>query len=145
MELDDSDKRILPALQAQPDLTMRELADVIGLSHSPCWQRLQRLQTEGAVTPRRFVIDPETVGYEVLAFCFVKISHHQRDRLAEPPKTIEPSLGLTSVHCWCLLAVKPDRQGKDAPDTRGTMRPVPRHAAPSAGPVPRGLTIGSGF
>lgn len=81
MLLDDSDRRILRALQAQPELTMRELAEATSLSHSPCWRRLQRLQAEGAVTPRRFVVDPEAVGYEILVFCFVKISHHQRDRL----------------------------------------------------------------
>jgi Lrp/AsnC family transcriptional regulator len=81
MKLDDSDRRILRALQAQPELTMRELGEATGLSHSPCWRRLQRLQHEGAVSARRFVIDPEAVGYEILVFCFVKITHHQRDRL----------------------------------------------------------------
>lgn len=81
MKLDDSDRRILRVIQAQPDLTMRELGEATGMSHSPCWRRLQRMQEEGAVTTRRFVIDPEAVGYEILVFCFVKITHHQRDRL----------------------------------------------------------------
>lgn len=63
MDLDDSDRRILWALQAQPELTMRELADVTGLSHSPCWRRLQRLQAEvpsrlavSSSTPRRWAM-----------------------------------------------------------------------------------------
>jgi Lrp/AsnC family transcriptional regulator len=81
MKLDDSDRRILRVIQAQPDLTMRELGEATGMSHSPCWRRLQRMQEEGAVSTRRFVIDPEAVGYEILVFCFVKITHHQRDRL----------------------------------------------------------------
>jgi Lrp/AsnC family transcriptional regulator len=81
MELDDSDRRILRAIQARPEITMRDLGEAAGLSHSPCWRRLQRLQEEGAVGPRRFVIDPEAVGFEILVLCFVKISHHQRDRL----------------------------------------------------------------
>lgn len=81
MEPDDSDRRILRAIQAQPDITMRELGEVTGLSHSPCWRRLQRLQSEGAVSARRFVIDPEAVGFEILVLCFVRIAHHQRDRL----------------------------------------------------------------
>lgn len=81
MDIDDSDRRILRAIQARPDITMRELGEATGLSHSPCWRRLQRLQEEGAVSARRFVIDPEAVGYEILVFCFVKISHHQRERL----------------------------------------------------------------
>ncbi|VDC27525.1 Lrp/AsnC family transcriptional regulator [Pseudogemmobacter humi] len=89
MEPDDSDRRILRAIQAQPDITMRELGEVTGLSHSPCWRRLQRLQNEGAVSPRRFVIDPEAVGFEILVLCFVKISHHQRERLRAFEEAVE--------------------------------------------------------
>lgn len=81
MELDDWDRRILRAIQDRPEITMRELGEVTGLSHSPCWRRLQRLQAGGAVSSRRFVIDPEAVGFEILVMCFVKIAHHQRDRL----------------------------------------------------------------
>ncbi len=81
MLLDDSDRRILKALQERPDLTLRELGEVTGLSHSPCWRRLQRLQEAGAISAKRFVVDPEAIGFEILVFCFVKISHHQRDRL----------------------------------------------------------------
>lgn len=79
--IDESDRRILRALQERPELTLRELAEVTGLSHSPCWRRLQRLQDSGAISARRFVVDPEAVGFEILVFCFVKISHHQHDRL----------------------------------------------------------------
>lgn len=81
MLLDDSDRRILKALQERSDLTLRELGEVTGLSHSPCWRRLQRLQAAGAISAKRFVVDPEAIGFEILVFCFVKISHHQRDRL----------------------------------------------------------------
>ena len=81
MELDEPDRRILRALQDRPDLTLRQLGEVAGLSHSPCWRRLQRLQESGAISPKRFVVDPEAVGFEILVLCFVKISHHQRDRL----------------------------------------------------------------
>lgn len=79
--LDESDRRMLRALQDQPDLTLRELAAVTGLSHSPCWRRLQRLQEVGAISAKRHVIDPEAAGFEILVFCFVKITHHQRESL----------------------------------------------------------------
>ncbi|MGA0542237.1 Lrp/AsnC family transcriptional regulator [Neotabrizicola sp. VNH66] len=81
MEIDEADRRILRAIQDAPEITMRELAEVTGLSHSPCWRRLQRLREEGAVSPRRFVIDPEAVGFDILVMCFVKISRHQRESL----------------------------------------------------------------
>lgn len=81
MELDDSDRRILRVIQAQPEITMRELGEATGLSHSPCWRRLQRLQTEGVVSPRRYIIDPEVVGFDILVLCFVKLAYHQREKL----------------------------------------------------------------
>lgn len=98
MELDDSDRRILRAIQARPDITMRELGEVTGLSHSPCWRRLQRLQEEGAVSPRRFVIDPEAVGFEILVLCFVKITHHQRDRLRAFEEAVESVPEILQCH-----------------------------------------------
>lgn len=79
--LDEADRRILRAIQNEPDITMRDLAAVAGLSHSPCWRRLQKLQAEGVVSPRRFVIRPEAVGYEILVMCFIKIARHQKDSL----------------------------------------------------------------
>ncbi len=98
MELDDSDRRILRAIQARPEITMRELGEVTGLSHSPCWRRLQRLQEEGAVSPRRFVIDPEAVGFEILVLCFVKITHHQRDRLRAFEEAVESVPEILQCH-----------------------------------------------
>jgi Lrp/AsnC family transcriptional regulator len=100
MELDDSDRRILRAIQNQPDITMRELGEVTGLSHSPCWRRLQRLQNEGAVSARRFVIDPEVVGLDILVLCFVKIAHHQRDRLKAFEDAVEKVPAI--MQCYSL-------------------------------------------
>ncbi len=81
MKIDDSDRRILRTLQARPDITLRDLGEAVGLSHSPCWRRLQALQEAGVVSPRRHIIDAEKVGFDILVFCFVKCREHQRERL----------------------------------------------------------------
>lgn len=81
MQLDDWDRRILRVIQDRPEITMRDLGEATGLSHSPCWRRLQRLQEAGIVSPRRFVVDPEAVGLDILVLCFVKIGQHNRDSL----------------------------------------------------------------
>ena len=44
--LDAADFRILNALQREPDLSIAELSDKVGLSHTPCWRRLKRLQAD---------------------------------------------------------------------------------------------------
>lgn len=81
LALDDFDRRILRIVQQQPEISLRDLGEATGLSHSPCWRRLQRLQAEGVISPRRHVIDPEAVGFDILVLCFVKLSRHHRDSL----------------------------------------------------------------
>lgn len=81
MQLDDADLRILRVIQDNPEITMRDLGEATGLSHSPCWRRLQRLREEGVISDRRYVIDPQAVGFEILVLCFVKIAEHKRERL----------------------------------------------------------------
>ncbi|WP_138472592.1 Lrp/AsnC family transcriptional regulator [Poseidonocella sp. HB161398] len=81
MEIDEADRRILRVIQADPDITMRDLGDATGLSHSPAWRRLQRMRDEGIVSERRYMVDPEAVGFDVMVLCFVKIAEHRRERL----------------------------------------------------------------
>lgn len=81
VEIDDLDRKILRSIQKNPDITMRELGDEIGMSHSPCWRRMQRLKKLGVISDRTFTIDPEAVGYEIRVLCFVRIAEHTRQRL----------------------------------------------------------------
>jgi Lrp/AsnC family transcriptional regulator len=81
--LDEADKRILREVQRAPGLTMRELADRVGLSHTPCWRRLRSMQEAGVLSEKRHVVDARAAGYEVIVFCFVKLKEHRRERLRE--------------------------------------------------------------
>jgi len=82
-EIDESDRKILRSIQKNPDITMRDLGDETGMSHSPCWRRLQRLKELGVVGDKAFSIDPEAVGYEIRVLCFVRIAEHKRERLQQ--------------------------------------------------------------
>lgn len=79
--IDEADRRILRCIQENPDITMRELGEATGLSHSPCWRRLQRLKEAGVVGEKRYTIDAEAVGFEIRVLCFVRITEHKRARL----------------------------------------------------------------
>lgn len=83
IELDEADRRILREIQARPDLTMRDLAERVGLSHTPCWRRIQRMMEAGVIGERRHIVDPAAAGFDVTVFCFVKIKEHRRERLRE--------------------------------------------------------------
>lgn len=51
-------------------------------------------------TSKRFAVDPEAIGFEILVFCFVKISYHQRDRL----KAVEDAVAKVPevMQCYAL-------------------------------------------
>ncbi|WP_182084360.1 Lrp/AsnC family transcriptional regulator [Aureimonas sp. ME7] len=89
LDIDEADRRILRVIQEKPGLTMRELGEETGLSHTPCWRRLQRLQEVGIVSEKRYLVDPEAVGFDIVVFCFVRISEHRRERLQEFERAVE--------------------------------------------------------
>ncbi|MEH7827864.1 Lrp/AsnC family transcriptional regulator [Gemmobacter denitrificans] len=81
--MDDFDRRILRVIQTEPDLTIRDIADRIGLSHSPCWKRIQALQARGILRGKRWQLDREALGLDVRAWCIVKLKTHSQQGLEQ--------------------------------------------------------------
>lgn len=63
--LDDTDRRILRHLLADPALGTADLAERAGVTTATCWRRLERLQETGVIGARQAVIDWRRLGYEV--------------------------------------------------------------------------------
>lgn len=74
--LDDTDRAILQELQRDASLSTAELARRVGLSPSPCWRRVRRLEDEGVILRRVAVIDPRKVGLDLTAFALVSLDRH---------------------------------------------------------------------
>lgn len=81
--IDEVDLRILREVQRDSSRPVTELAQAVGLSHAPCWRRLQRLRTEGFILRETAVLDPLKCGFGVELFVFVRMSAHGRGRLHE--------------------------------------------------------------
>lgn len=81
--LDETDRRILKELQQNPSLTMVELGEKVGLSHTPCWRRLRRMEENDVIKGKQYLLNAEAIGYEVIVFCFIKIKEHHRDALLQ--------------------------------------------------------------
>jgi len=65
MQVDDTDRRILRHLLADPALTNAALAERAGVTAATCWRRLERMQAAGLIAAPVAVIDWRAMGYEV--------------------------------------------------------------------------------
>lgn len=65
IQVDDTDRRIIRHLLAEPDLSTADLAARAGVTTATCWRRLERLRAGGLISPLRAVIDWRALGYEV--------------------------------------------------------------------------------
>ena len=79
--LDATDLKLLDLLQHDAGLSIAELAEKIGLSTSPCWRRMKRLEEEGVIQRRVTVLDRERLGLNFEVFCTVKLSLATKDNL----------------------------------------------------------------
>jgi len=79
--MDTIDRRILSELQDNADLSMQELGDRIGLSHTPCWRRVKRLEERGVVKRRVALLDAEQLDLAVNVFVNVSLRRHQENAL----------------------------------------------------------------
>ena len=81
--LDNPDRRILRELQRDSSRTVTEIADAVGLSHAPCWRRIQRLRAEGVLLRETAVIDRAKLGWDLEFFIYLSFSRHGRVKVKE--------------------------------------------------------------
>jgi Lrp/AsnC family transcriptional regulator len=88
-EFDEIDRGILDLIQRDSSLATAEIANRVGLSVSPCWRRIRRLEKLGVITGRVALLDRQLLGLEVTVFASVKLSAHGRQSLPEFEAAIE--------------------------------------------------------
>ena len=80
--LDKYDCAILAALQADATLSIAGLAEQVGLTSTPCWKRVKRLEEEGYIVSRVSIVNRDKVGLPVTVFVTVRTSAHDEKWLA---------------------------------------------------------------
>lgn len=79
--MDGTDRKILRTLQNEPELPLQALAERVGLSHTPCWRRLKKLEAEGIILGRDLLLDQDRMGLPITVFAHLKIRHHDEQTL----------------------------------------------------------------
>ena len=74
--LDAIDRKILMVLQEDASLSVAEIGDRVGLSSTPCWKRIQRLEADGVILRRVALVDQNKIGLGISVFVSVESSDH---------------------------------------------------------------------
>jgi Lrp/AsnC family transcriptional regulator len=81
--MDAIDRKILTELQRDATLAVAELANRVGLSQTPCWKRVQRLEEEGVILKRVALVSPEKIGLGLTVMVAIETGDHSIEWLTQ--------------------------------------------------------------
>ena len=122
--VDKTDRKILHVLQRDARISNQRLADEVGLSVSPCWRRVKKLEQEGYIDRYVTLLDAGKVGLRITAFVHVSLEDHHPDTLKEfdqlirtRPEVLE-CFAMSGQDDYLLRVVCPDMDAYEAFLTR---------------------------
>jgi len=79
--MDKIDRKILNWLQMEADISVTELAERVGLSQTPCWRRVRKLESDGVISGRAVLLNPKALGLNANVFASLKLRQHDEATL----------------------------------------------------------------
>ena len=77
--MDEIDKQIIRILQKNSELPLSEISKKVGLSTTPCWNRIRKLEEENVILSRSVSINRYSVELPVMVFLSISVSSHSKD------------------------------------------------------------------
>ena len=118
ISLDRTDRRILDELQKDGAISNLDLADKVGLSPSPCSRRVKVLQESGIIQKTVAVLDPKTLGLDLVAMISISMDRHTPERfenfealVSNFPEVLECYLITGSSADYLLKVIVKDMEG----------------------------------
>jgi Lrp/AsnC family transcriptional regulator len=118
--MDAIDRKIVALLQEDASLSLAQIAHRVGLSQSPCWKRIQRLEKAGVILKRVALISPESIGMGLTVFVSIETGDHSSAWLAKFAQTVTAMPEVMEFHRmagdidYMLRVAAPDMQAYDA-------------------------------
>ena len=100
-DIDASERKILRELQTDCSRSVAEIAEAVGLSPSPTWRRIDRLEKEGVILRRVALLDRRKLGFASQVFAQVKLNAHGRAHLDEFTQAIRAFPEV--LECYVLM------------------------------------------
>ena len=118
--MDAIDRKIIAVLQDNAALSVADIGQRVGLSSTPCWKRIQRLEADGVIVKRVALIDQDRVGLGISVFVSIETGDHSQDWLDRFAKTVTAMPEVMEFYRmagdvdYMLRVVVPDIAGYDA-------------------------------
>ncbi len=96
--LDRIDRKLLAILQKDCTQSIAAMADQVGLSQTPCWKRIQRLEAEGIIERRVALLSPEKLGLGLTVFVSIEAGDHSPEWLARFADAVTTLPQVVEVH-----------------------------------------------
>lgn len=87
--MDEIDRKLLALLQQDSTLSIAEMADRVGLSPTPCWKRIQKMEAAGVILHRVVLVDPGRVGMGLTVFVAIEAGSHSPEWLENFASAVE--------------------------------------------------------
>jgi Lrp/AsnC family transcriptional regulator len=118
--MDAIDRKIVALLQEDASLSLAQIAHRVGLSQSPCWKRIQRLEKAGVILRRVALVSPESIGVGLTVFVSIETGDHSSAWLAKFAQLVTAMPEVMEFHRmagdidYMLRVAVPDMQAYDA-------------------------------
>lgn len=96
--MDNIDKKILEELQKNSSQPLSELSKKVGLSNTPCWNRIKKLEEEKIIKSKSIIIDNKKINLSITVFLSISIQNHTERWLKNFEKIVNKYDQIIEVH-----------------------------------------------
>jgi Lrp/AsnC family transcriptional regulator len=96
--MDDTDRKILRALQEDAGQSLEEIARSVGSSKTPVWNRIRKMREAGIIGRQTVILDAEALGFEACFFVLIRTSEHEAEWQAAFLKALKERPEVQEAH-----------------------------------------------
>ena len=96
--MDYIDKKIIFILQRQADLPLSEISKRVGLSQTPCWNRIKKLEEDGVIEKKVTLINKRKVNLQITVFLMITVRNHNSDWMKKFNEILKKYKNILEAH-----------------------------------------------
>ena len=96
--MDNIDKKIIFILQRQADLPLSEISKRVGLSQTPCWNRIRKLEEDGVIEKKVTIINKRKLNLPITVFLMITVRNHSSDWMKKFSEILKKYKNILEAH-----------------------------------------------